>query len=107
MPLVESRATSYEDFLKLREELDEQVELIDHAVFMTPAPTPLHQKICFKAAKIMNGYIADKNCQMLQGINIRLHDEEKRKIGDVYPIFQCFVRTRTLMLPLSRIVQLP
>lgn len=81
--LVESRPTSYEDFFKLREELDEQVELIDHVVFMTPAPTPLHQKICFKAAKIMDGYVGDKDCQMLQGVNIRLYDEQKRKIGDV------------------------
>lgn len=90
MALAESRAISYEDFLKLREASDDKVEFIDHIVYMTPAPAPLHQRICFKVAKILDGYVADKDCQMLQGVNIRFLDEQKRKIGDVIPDVSVF-----------------
>lgn len=96
MSLVENRHISYEDFLKLREEIDDKVELIDDVVYMTPAPTPLHQRICFKVAKILDGYVADKNCQMLQGVNVRLYDEQKRKIGDVIPDISVFCHYKDL-----------
>jgi len=96
MALVEIRHTSDEDFLKLREETDDKVELIDNVVYMTPAPTPLHQKICFKVAKILDRYVADKSCQMLQGVNIRLYDEQKGKIGDVIPDISVFCQYNDL-----------
>lgn len=90
MTVIENRHTSYEDFLKLREETDDKVELIDNVVYMTPAPTPLHQRICFKVAKILDGYVTNKKCQMLQGVNVRLYDEHKTKIGDVIPDISIF-----------------
>ena len=96
MSLLENRHTSSEDFLKLREETDEKVELIDNVVYMTPAPTPLHQRICFKVAKIMDGYVSDKNCQMLQGVNVRLYDVQKTKIGDVIPDISVFCQYKDL-----------
>jgi|GEM_PF-3657976 len=45
MTLADNRLISYEDLLKLREETDDKVELIDNVVYMTPTPTPMHQKI--------------------------------------------------------------
>jgi len=96
MTLIEDRFISYEDLLKLREETDDKVELIDNVVYMTPAPTPIHQKICFKVAKILDGYAADKNCQMLQGVNVRLYDEQQRKIGDVIPDISIFCQYKDL-----------
>lgn len=83
MALAENRTVSYEDFLKLRETSDDKLEFIDHVVYMTPAPTPLHQRICFKVAKILDGHVTDQGCQMLQSVNIRFLDEQKKKIGDV------------------------
>ncbi|MGC7870089.1 Uma2 family endonuclease [Desulfosporosinus sp. SYSU MS00001] len=85
MALVKARTISYEDFLKLREASNDKVEFIDNIVYMTPAPSPLHQRICFQVAKILDGHFTDKNYQMLQGVNIRFLDDEKRKIGDVIP----------------------
>lgn len=96
MTLLDNRLISYEDLLKLREETDDIVEIIDNIVYMTPAPTPMHQRICFKAAKILDGYVADKNCQMLQGVNVRLYDEERRKIGDVIPDISVFCQYKDL-----------
>lgn len=85
MVLVKTRTISYDDFIELREASDDKVEFIDHIVYMTPAPTPLHQRICFKVSKILDGHVTEKNCQMLQGVNIWFLDEEKRIIGDVIP----------------------
>lgn len=85
MVLVKTRTISYDDFIELREASDDKLEFIDHIVYMTPAPTPLHQRICFKVSKILDGHVTEKNCQMLQGVNIRFLDEEKRIIGDVIP----------------------
>lgn len=96
MTLIENRLVSYEDLLKLREETDDKIELIGNVVYMTPAPTPMHQKICFKVAKILDGYVADKRCQMLQGVNVRLYDEQKRKIGDVIPDISVFCQYKDL-----------
>lgn len=96
MSLADNRLISYEDLLKLREDTDDKVELIDSVVYMTPAPTPLHQKICFKAAQIMDGFVAGKGYQMLQGVNVRLYDEQKRKIGDVIPDISVFCQYEDL-----------
>ena len=96
MSVVENRHTSYEDFLKLREDTDDKVELIDSVVYMTPAPTPLHQRICFKVAKILDGYVMNKKCQMLQGVNVRLYDEQETKIGDVIPDISVFCQYKDL-----------
>lgn len=96
MSVVENRHTSYEDFLKLREETDDKVELIDNVVYMTPAPTPLHQRICFKVAKILDGYVTNKKCQMLQGVNVRLYDEQETTIGDVIPDISVFCQYKDL-----------
>lgn len=96
MTLADNRLISYEDLLKLREEIDDKVELIDDVLYMTPAPTPMHQKICFKAAKILDGYFADKSCQKLQGVNVRLYDEQKSKIGDVIPDISVFCEYKDL-----------
>lgn len=90
MALAETKTISHEDFLKMRESSDDKLEFIDHIVYMTPAPTPLHQRICFKVAKILDAYVVDKDCQMLQGVNIRFLDEQKRKIGDVIPDVSVF-----------------
>lgn len=96
MPLTDKRLIAYENFLKLREETDDKVELIDNIVYMTPAPTPMHQKICFKTAKILDEYVAEKNCQMLQSVNVRLYDEQKKKIGDVIPDISVFCQYKDL-----------
>ena len=43
--VVQSRSLTYADLLRLRETRNEQLELIDGELFVTPSPSPLHQYV--------------------------------------------------------------
>jgi Uma2 family endonuclease len=83
--LTEKIHSSYDDFIKLREIKDDKLEFIDGIIYMAPAPTPIHQKINFKIAKEFDAFFESSKCVMLQGINIRVIDTEKLRVGDVIP----------------------
>jgi Uma2 family endonuclease len=88
--LAKENEISYDDFIKLREVSDNKLEFIDSTVYMAPAPTPIHQKICFKVSKEFDTYFAKNKCIMLQGVNVRFSDRDNRKIGDVIPDISVF-----------------
>jgi len=66
-PLLEKKkAWTYKDYLTLPED-NNLYEIIDGELYMTPAPTPLHQKV-------------SHNLQRLLGNFVKQHDR-----GDIYP----------------------
>jgi Uma2 family endonuclease len=94
--LAEKKQVSYDDFIKLREVNDNKLEFIDNTVYMSPAPTPIHQKICFKIAKEFDNYFTKSKCMMLQGVNVRFTDKENIIIGDVIPDISVFCDYKNL-----------
>jgi Uma2 family endonuclease len=42
---TQSRSLTYDELKRMRETRDERLELIDGELYLTPAPTPLHQDI--------------------------------------------------------------
>lgn len=94
--LTEKVLNSYEEFLELREISDEKLELIDSIVYMAPAPSPRHQEICFLIGRSFYDFFKNSNCKMLQGVNIRLFDDNKNRIGDVIPDISIFCNYKNL-----------
>jgi Uma2 family endonuclease len=50
---TQSRALTYDDLQRLRETRDEQLELIDGELFVTPSPTRLHQLVSRRLSEIL------------------------------------------------------
>ena len=48
---------SYEEFLRAREEISEQTELIDGVVYVTPSPTRLHQLISLRLIRVFDQWL--------------------------------------------------
>ena len=94
--LAEKLFTNEDDFQKLREQSYTAVELIDDVVYMSPAPTPNHQKVNYKISKSFDDFLNGGKCEMLQGINLRLYDTNKNKIGDVIPDISVFCDAKDL-----------
>ncbi len=42
---------SYEEFLRVREDILDRTELIDGVLYLTPSPTVLHQLICLRLVR--------------------------------------------------------
>lgn len=45
---------SYEEFLRVREEITEQTELIDGVLYVTPSPTRLHQLVSLRLVRLFD-----------------------------------------------------
>lgn len=93
--LAEKSFTSEEDFQKLRSESNTAVELIDDIVYMSPAPTPNHQRVIGRLFSCFITFLKDSKCEALHGINLRLYDEKKNKIGDVIPALSIFCELKS------------
>jgi Uma2 family endonuclease len=56
---IQSRALNYDDLERLRETRDEQLELIDGELFVTPSPTRLHQLVSKRLNRIFMQAVDD------------------------------------------------
>lgn len=90
MAISEGNPITYDEFIKLRDTTESKVEYINGIVYMSPAPSPKHQKVCYKITRSFDDYFKDSKCEVLQGINLRLYDENHEKIGDVIPDISMF-----------------
>ena len=49
-----SRPLTYEEFLRVREATNDQTELIDGELFVTPSPSPLHQAVIHRLTRAID-----------------------------------------------------
>lgn len=96
MALSDGKPITYNEFVKLRENSELKVEYIDGVVYMPSAPSPKHQKVCYKITRSFDDYFKGSKCEVLQGINLRLYDEAGEKIGDVIPDISMFCDYKNL-----------
>lgn len=96
MALSEGNPTAYDEFLKLRDNTELKIEYIDGVVYMSPAPSPKHQDVSYKITRSFDDYFKGSKCKVLQGINLRLYDEDGEKIGDVIPDISMFYDYKNL-----------
>jgi Uma2 family endonuclease len=56
---IQSRPLTYDDLKRLRETRDERLEIIDGALFVTPSPTPMHQRVIRRLNRLLEAAIID------------------------------------------------
>lgn len=56
---IPSRSLTFADLERIRETSDEQFELIEGALFVTPSPTPLHQMVSWRLSRLLDVAMPD------------------------------------------------
>jgi len=56
-----SQPLTFADLERIRETSDEQFELIEGALFVTPSPSPLHQMVSRRLSKLLDAAIPDSS----------------------------------------------
>lgn len=83
-----SLSYTYADYLQWK--FEEQVELIRGKIFkMSPAPSPLHQKVCGKLFLRIGNFLENKSCQLFSApFDVRLPIKNKKKDTEITTVVQ-------------------
>lgn len=83
-----SLSYTYADYLQWK--FEEQVELIRGKIFkMSPAPTPLHQKVRGRLFLRFGNFLENKHCQLFSApFDVRLPVKNKKKDSEITTVVQ-------------------
>lgn len=80
--LPKGNFVSFEEYEEMKKNSDQPMEYIDGVVYMSPSPSPGHQRISMKLSLILGNLLADKDCEVYAApmdIDLVSDNTEERK----------------------------